>query len=167
MWGFIAFVIIISIMFGVTLHEAFWGIIAFSGVLCALGWGFGTESGKKFVKWSCIVVGVLAGIFLAYQGIVKKTGDQKQYNTDISSCENDTWRYVSAKVYYTQGRDFYYDQNKVQSIYDSCIKEASKNSQARNNWWWVEAGSGILIVLLALVATKDGKQNSNHQVNHQ
>lgn len=29
MWGFIALIIIVAIAFGITLHEAFWGIIAF------------------------------------------------------------------------------------------------------------------------------------------
>lgn len=158
-WGFIALIIIVAIMFGVTLHEAFWGIIAAFGVLCAIGWGFGTKSGKTFVKWACIILGFIIGGVLTYQGIVKKTGDQKQYNADLSSCKNDNWRYESAKVYYNAHSSFYYDENKVNSIYNNCIENANKNSKARNEWWMLEAGAGVMVILftIAVIQTKEQK----------
>lgn len=55
MWGFIAFIIIVAIAFGVTLHEAFWGIIAFCVglavflIICAL-FGYGIFAGNALIK---------------------------------------------------------------------------------------------------------------------
>lgn len=154
LWGFIALIIIVSIIFGVTLHEAFWGIIATIAGICAICLVFGTHLGRVFAKWVCIVLGVLLGVLLIYQGITKKTGDEKQYNTDVTNCQNDTWRYSSAKTYYSDYSGYYYDENKVKVIYNDCLKQASENSKARNNWWYIEAGAGAIITFCAIAIAK-------------
>ena len=51
MWGFIAFIILVAIIFGVSLHEAFWGIVAFAGVVCLVSLAFGTKIGREISKW--------------------------------------------------------------------------------------------------------------------
>lgn len=55
MWGFLAFIIIVSIALGISLHDAFWGIIAFCAggiallIICALC-GYGIFAGAARIK---------------------------------------------------------------------------------------------------------------------
>jgi hypothetical protein len=55
MWEFIAFIILVAIIFGISLHEAFWGIITFvaivCGVACIFGFVVGTKTGREVAKW--------------------------------------------------------------------------------------------------------------------
>lgn len=141
------------------MHQAFWGIIGGIAIILGICWAFSTKSGRKFVKWSVTALCVIIGIFLTYDGIAKKNNDEQQYNDDIYSCEHDTWRYESAKVYYNNYREFYYDQNKVNDIGNKCVNDALNNSKARQNWWWVEAGGGIFLGLAALGVFDDKKEN--------
>jgi hypothetical protein len=55
MWGFIALIIIVAIAFGITLHEAFWGIIAFCvglGIFLLISalFGYGIFAGAALIK---------------------------------------------------------------------------------------------------------------------
>ena len=51
MWELIAFIILVAIIFGISLHEAFWGIVVFAGVVCMIGLAFGTKTGREVSKW--------------------------------------------------------------------------------------------------------------------
>lgn len=145
MWGFIALIIIVTIMFGVTLHEAFWEIVGVIAVLFGVGWMFLTDSGKKLATYAIMILGLCVGGFLCYDGISKKTGNEKIYNNDIYSCENDQWRYLSAKVYTGNG-NYYYDQNKVNAIGDKYVQDAANNKKNREDWWLIETIAGVIVV---------------------
>lgn len=164
MWGFIAFIIIVAIALGITLHEAFWGVVGVIAALVITTLVIGTEKGRKLLIWCCIIAGYFLGAIVTYQGIVKKTGDEKQYEADIYSCDNDTWRYESAKKYTNNYQNYYYQNDKVQSIYQDCIQSAVNNSNARKQWWWVEAGGGLAIIYVAYATQSDftKKPNKKH-----
>ena len=162
-WGIIGFIVIISIMFGVTLHEAFWGIFGVVAVLFGLGWMFLTDSGKKFAMYSLAFLGVGLVVFLCYDGITKKSSSERVYNDDIYSCEHDKWRYEGAKVYTNNYTSYYYDQDKVNAIGNKCAQDAINNKNGRDDWWWVEAGAGIMIVIYAIALPKELQKDNKTQ----
>ena len=71
MWGLIALIILVSIIFGVSLHEAFWGIITFVGVVAAIGLAIGTKTGRAISKWAAFAVCCL----LIYFGLSAELSD--------------------------------------------------------------------------------------------
>lgn len=160
--GLIVLVIIVSIAFGVTLHEAFWGIIGTFAALCGIGWLFFSDSGKKVALVGAMIVGVTLGVFMCYDGISKKASNEKVYNDDIHSCKYDQWRYEGAKVYNNGG--YYYDQNKVNAIGNKCVQEANKNRQSREDWWLLETFGGAMIVFCSIgVFNETRKDKKNKQ----
>lgn len=138
MWWFIGLIVLVAIIFGISLHEAFWGIVAVVAALCAVGWAFGTESGKKFVKWCLIIGGVIIGAILVVQGISKKINDAKIYEDDVGYCQ----------LTYT---GYYQDPttNMFVPKSDICINQAASRSKTRNDWWLLESLAGATIVIFA------------------
>lgn len=66
MWGIIAFIILVAIIFGVSLHDAFWGIIAVIGGICLAGFAFGTKIGREISKWFVFIICLLMIFFGIY-----------------------------------------------------------------------------------------------------
>lgn len=143
MWWFIGLIVLVAIIFGVSLHDAFWGIVAFAAILCAAGWTFGTESGKRFLKWCLIIGGGIIGIILFAQGVNNKINDAKIYEDDVRYCQ-------------LNYNGYYFDptNNKFVMQSDVCINQAASKSKARNDWWLWESIAGALIVMFALAAWK-------------
>lgn len=150
MWWFIGLIVLVAIIFGVSLHEAFWGIVAFVAILCAAGWAFGTKSGKKFIKWAAIICGVVTGVIIAYQGIVKKTGDAKLYEDDIRFCQSNYSGYQED-----------HSTGKLVPKADACIEQATSRSKSRNDWWVWETGAGVMLIIFALAIWLDDRQKQS------
>lgn len=130
MWWFIGFIVLISIIFGVSLHEAFWGFVGTAAGLMAFGWILYTKSGRKALKIVLISAGITLGVIIACDGANKKINEQSLYESDIKYCQE------------TQ-QGFYMDTstNKFKSRLEECTATAKDKSKARSN-------SGILQTII-------------------
>lgn len=158
MWELLALIALVAIIFGITLQQAFWWIIAAGAAFCAIVWAFTSKTGKTFLKWAGIITCCILGGLLIYDGIYKNSSDQETYDKDVYSCQNDEWRYEMAKVYRADNTFSHYNKDVLDTIYNECMQKANDNSKARKTWWLYEVIGGVLIICLPLMDSKNEKQ---------
>ena len=170
MWSFIALIIIVAIMFGITLHEAFWGIIgALVGLVVVVILAV-TKNGRKLTKATLVLV----GLAIAACGVAFLLNKDNDYKNQISFCDNKDYSTYLVTIpggtkqigntSVTYGET--YDYTKVVKAKQDCYDNAQKQSNDNQTKGIACLVGGLLLSFLVSVYKYDEKEGNKKTKRH-